>query len=182
MEGRRDETQEEEGTGSQHRNNLGFSIRCSNKAVKRKTHTFAHPYRCIDAQRGAKREVQSVWEGNKRKGGRERERDIRRSRWRNESVDYGLWLSLCVCVGLSVRFSHTVKTAHSQCAYACDCVCISHKVCSNWETAALTLTVGLHAKITRILHTHTHTHTPTHENTVCFSAVSSLSPTGWDIN
>lgn len=41
MEGRRDETQEEEGRGRQQRNNLGFSIPRSNEAVKRKKHTYS---------------------------------------------------------------------------------------------------------------------------------------------
>ena len=144
---------------------LGFLYGAQTRLRKGK-HTFARPYRWIDAQQGAKREAQSVWEGNERKG-EERGRDTRRSRWRNESVDYGLWPSLCVCVGLSARFSHTVKTAHSQCGYACDCVCISHKVCSNWETAALTLTVGLHAKIT-------HTHTPVKTQSVSPRCLPSL--------
>lgn len=55
---------------------------------------------------------------------------------------------------------HTVKS-NSQCAFVCDCVCIPHKVSSNWESTALMLTVGLHAKIT-----HTYAHTPTETKSV----------------
>ena len=67
-------------------------------------------------------------------------------------------LAVCVCVYVSVQVIHTVKTSHWLCVCVCDCVCICHKVSSNWETAALTLAVGLHAKIT---HKCSHTHTKT---------------------
>lgn len=64
--------------------------------------------------------------------------------------------SMCVCVSAQfffIQWKHIMRL--------CDCICISHKVSSNWETAALMLTVGLHAKIT-----HAYAHTPTKTQSV----------------
>lgn len=102
-----------------------------------------------------------AWESNKKKK-KEEERE-ESNRWRDESVDYGLWPRLSVCV--SQKCFHTVRS-NSQGSSVCDCVCISSKVSSNWESAALMLTGGLHAKIA-----HTYAHTPAEAQSVspqCF--------------
>lgn len=69
---------------------------------------------------------------------------------------YGLG-NVCVFVYLCKFFFIQSKQGIYS-VHMCDYVCISHKVSSNWETAALTLTVELYVKIT---HAYVRTRTKT---------------------